>query len=141
MHANSDAIGCLLASLPEETRKGYCEACQSNVPSLESYFSSIVTKCLHKPDASVAEGALVGVDALASLKMDPTRQFYLHASRSKRYDYQSLTNMALPHWNSGFLLDPTCADYKAWVQDFVSRAENKLEHRVATVREHHKIKP
>ena len=43
MHANSDAIGCLLASLPEETRKGYCEACQSNVPSLESYFSSIVT--------------------------------------------------------------------------------------------------
>ena len=64
-----------------------------------------------------------------------------HASRSKRYDYQSLTNMALPHWNTGSLLDPTCADYKAWVQDFVSRAENKLEHRVATVREHHKIKP
>ena len=141
MHANSDAIGCLLASLPEETRKGYCEACQSNVPSLESFFSSLVTKTLHKPAASVAEGALVGVDALASLKMDPTRQFYLHASRSKRYDYQSLTNMALPHWNSGFLLDPTCADYKAWVQDFVSRAENKLERRVATVREHHKIKP
>jgi hypothetical protein len=141
MHANSDAIGCLLASLPEETRKGYCEACQSNVPSLESFFSSLVTKTLYKPDASVAEGALVGVDALASLKMDPTRQFYLHASRSKRYDYQSLTNMALPHWNSGHLLDPTCADYKAWVQDFVSRAENKLERRLPTVREHHKIKP
>ena len=77
----------------------------------------------------------MGVDALASLKMDPTRQFYLHASRSKRYDYQSLTNMALPHWNSGHLLDPTCADYKAWVQDFVSRAENKLEARASRLTE------
>ena len=135
MHANADGRLAFLGGAAPATRESFVEKCLSNVPDLENYFSLLVQRCKFKPDCRTAEGAFRTIDAVAMVKSDLNREFYMYMSTRSKHDIEDHLKTVVACWNDGSRLDPKSAAKKSHVNKDEEKLTKACDVRVATLRE------